>query len=173
MKLFFTLHSQNGEIQVEKTGPETYTVTLENETYTVHGAWLNEHRLNVLVNAESYDIGIESLNNGTYALHFYDGTIEVKLKEAHEQVPEEELETEIDSVVDIRAPMAGRVQSVTVRENDIVKADQPLCIIEAMKMQNEIRSPSKAIVEKVHIKEGDTVRPGQTILILRSLADEK
>ena len=55
------------------------------------------------------------------------------------------------------APMPGLLVSLLVKEGDIIEEEQPLAVIEAMKMENIIKSEKKAIVKKVNCKTGDSL----------------
>lgn len=57
----------------------------------------------------------------------------------------------------IKAPMPGKIIDVLVREGATVVRGEPLVILEAMKMQNEILSPVNGIVEKVSAKPNTNV----------------
>jgi pyruvate carboxylase subunit B len=58
---------------------------------------------------------------------------------------------------DVFPPMPGKIVDIRVKPGDKVKKGQPLLILEAMKMQNEIDSPMDAVVKEVLSKEGDSV----------------
>jgi acetyl/propionyl-CoA carboxylase alpha subunit len=64
----------------------------------------------------------------------------------------------------IKAPMPGTVLRVYVAPGDEVEAQQPLIVIEAMKMETVLASPYAATVHAVHASEGETVVDG-TVLI--------
>jgi biotin carboxyl carrier protein len=57
----------------------------------------------------------------------------------------------------VEAPMPGKILEVLIEENTQVKEGDPLLILEAMKMQNEISSPISGKIKKVFIKQNDTV----------------
>jgi glutaconyl-CoA/methylmalonyl-CoA decarboxylase subunit gamma len=57
----------------------------------------------------------------------------------------------------IKAPMPGKIIDVLVREGSVVQKGEPLVILEAMKMQNEILSPVNGLVEKVTAKPNTNV----------------
>jgi len=59
--------------------------------------------------------------------------------------------------VSVRAPMPGKLLDVLVREGAIVLRGEPLVILEAMKMQNEIQSPVNGTIIKVHAKANTNV----------------
>ena len=66
----------------------------------------------------------------------------------------------------IVSPMQGTVLSVTVADGDTVEADQVLCIVEAMKMENEVRAPHGGVVAQLSVAAGESVGAGQVICVL-------
>ncbi len=68
----------------------------------------------------------------------------------------------------IEAVMPGIVRRVGVKAGDAVAVGQPLLILEAMKMENEIRAESEGVVEKVLVADGQTVESGQVLVVLRA-----
>ncbi len=70
------------------------------------------------------------------------------------------------------APMNGTMVSVLVRAGDAVEKDQPLVIMEAMKMEHTIRAPEKGIVEAVFFAEGEMVDGGVELLSFTAEEEE-
>ena len=64
------------------------------------------------------------------------------------------------------SPMQGTVLSVAVAEGDVVVAGAVLCIVEAMKMENEIAAHRAGVVTELSIAEGEPVQNGQVICVL-------
>lgn len=67
----------------------------------------------------------------------------------------------------IRSPIPGKVVKVLVHPGDAAKAGQPVMVIEAMKMENELRAPRDGRVEKVTVREGQAVEAGETLVELQ------
>jgi len=65
-----------------------------------------------------------------------------------------------DAVV---SPMQGTVLSVAVAEGDAVEAGSVICIVEAMKMENEVRAHREGTVVGLSVAAGDAVGSGQAI----------
>jgi acetyl/propionyl-CoA carboxylase alpha subunit len=57
----------------------------------------------------------------------------------------------------IKAPIPGLITRIMVREGDDVQAGQPLLVLEAMKMENEIRAPHTGKVKTINVKSGQGV----------------
>jgi acetyl-CoA/propionyl-CoA carboxylase biotin carboxyl carrier protein len=64
------------------------------------------------------------------------------------------------------SPMQGTVLSVAVAEGDQVVAGTVLCIVEAMKMENEIAAHRAGVVTELSVAEGQPVQNGQVICVL-------
>ena len=67
----------------------------------------------------------------------------------------------------VAAPMQGTIVKVHVAAGDSVKTGDPICVLEAMKMENEVRAPAGGEVIDLRVQPGDTVTPGQVIAIVR------
>ncbi|MCM8771783.1 MAG: acetyl-CoA carboxylase biotin carboxyl carrier protein [Candidatus Omnitrophica bacterium] len=91
---------------------------------------------------------------------------------------------ELENIVYVKSPLVGtfyRAPSPTsppfVETGSIVKKGDPLCIIEAMKVMNEIKSEYDGIVKEILVENGKPVEYGQVLFILqiggRSSENEK
>jgi acetyl-CoA carboxylase biotin carboxyl carrier protein len=67
-----------------------------------------------------------------------------------------------------RAPAPNADQFVEI--GDIVKKGQTLCIIEAMKLMNEIESDADGVVTAIHVESGKPVEYGQKLFSIRTSA---
>jgi oxaloacetate decarboxylase alpha subunit len=79
--------------------------------------------------------------------------------------------------VQVESPMVGtfyRSPAPTdppfVQEGDVVAAGQTLCILEAMKLMNEVKSELEAVVRKIHVDNAQPVEFGQVLFDLEPLA---
>jgi acetyl-CoA/propionyl-CoA carboxylase biotin carboxyl carrier protein len=70
------------------------------------------------------------------------------------------------SVHTVVSPMQGTVLAVEVAEGDEVSPGQVICVVEAMKMENEITAHGGGVVGALAIAPGDPVRSGQVICVL-------
>jgi len=56
---------------------------------------------------------------------------------------------------------------VLVRSGDTVVARQPLVVVEAMKMENELRAGRDGAVTEVHAREGESVDRGALLVVIQ------
>lgn len=67
---------------------------------------------------------------------------------------------------DVKAPMPGTVLKVLVKAGDQVEANQPLVIMESMKMEMTLSAPAAALVQDVFCSEGKLVDMGTHLVKL-------
>ena len=64
------------------------------------------------------------------------------------------------------APMPGRIVRVLVAAGDQVAARQPVIVVEAMKMENELRSPKAGRVKSIAVSAGASVEAGRVLVVV-------
>lgn len=64
------------------------------------------------------------------------------------------------------APMPGTILKVLVNVGDQVSENQPLIVLEAMKMENDIPSVASGKVLAINVKQGDSVEAGQALIVV-------
>lgn len=62
------------------------------------------------------------------------------------------------------SPMAGKIVSVKVKKGDSVKIGEVVCILEAMKMENEVTATKTGKVQEVNVTEGSLVNEGDILV---------
>lgn len=63
------------------------------------------------------------------------------------------------------AGMPGKIVKIMVGVGDVVKAGQPILIMEAMKMENEMRATAEVKIKDILVKPADSVESGQTLVV--------
>ena len=91
-----------------------------------------------------------------------------------QEVASEETVTEVAITgTEIVSPMVGTFYGSAsptsepfIKEGDTVTEGQTICIVEAMKLMNEVKSTVNGKVKKILVKNGDAIKKGQTIAII-------
>lgn len=94
--------------------------------------------------------------------------VQVEAPKVENVVKEEEISgTKVDS------PMVGTFYAAPsptsdpfIKEGDKVSEGQTLCIVEAMKLMNEVKSPVSGTVKKILVKDATPIKKGQTLVII-------
>ena len=113
--------------------------------YLVNIIEKNQNQYEILVNGVSYPISIESPFSYKRRKYLAKNKEESKIEQIH-------------------APMPGKIVEYLVEENQIVKEGDPLLILEAMKMQNEIISNIHGKVNKINFQPEDTVMKDDVLI---------
>ncbi|MEK6154945.1 biotin/lipoyl-containing protein [Flavobacteriaceae bacterium 3-367] len=125
---------------VVKTAPQTYHIIKDNTSY--HGALVQAD-----FNAKKYRVKI---NNNTYEVVLLDSLDQLIKKMGFALASSKNI-----SVVD--APMPGLILDIHVSKGQTVRENDPLLILEAMKMENIITSPRDGVIKEVAVKKGEAV----------------
>lgn len=69
---------------------------------------------------------------------------------------------------EVLAPMPGVVVAIPVKPGDVVEAGQPVIVVEAMKMQNELGAEAAGVVVSIEVQVGSTVSGGDVLVRLEA-----
>lgn len=67
----------------------------------------------------------------------------------------------------LKAPIQGTVLKINVKPGQSVSAGEVMCVIEAMKLENDIVSDRDGVIGEVFVREKDTVDNGQELISFR------
>ncbi|RLG74880.1 MAG: hypothetical protein DRO23_05470 [Thermoprotei archaeon] len=131
---------------------------------------IDDNKVELLVNEKRYNVLLDRNSKIIYVNGTPLRLLITKAGEILTKLPHVSANTKNKSMTGgkpIIAPISGRIVSLKVKENDYVRKDDVVVIIESMKMLNEIRAPFEGIVLKVNVNEGDMVKKGQQLLVLK------
>ncbi|MCI6854626.1 MAG: pyruvate carboxylase [Firmicutes bacterium] len=72
-----------------------------------------------------------------------------------------------DNPMEIGANIPGNIIKVLVKEGEAVEANQPIAVIEAMKMETNILASAAGTVERIYVSEGQQVKAGEMVAKLK------
>ena len=124
--------SANQKKQPSASKSDAYTVKVNGKAYAV-----KFEGNKAVVNGKTYDVDVK------------------------EGIQEKSSTAQAGEGTEITSPMPGTVLKVLVSEGDSVEKNQPLFVIEAMKMETEIKSPVAGTVTAVNVSNGDKVESSQ------------
>lgn len=124
-------------------------------------------QLAITVGQKSYGVSIDGGRNHsdlTIAGYRY----AVDLEDERERAAAQAARQKQGKGGDLKSVMPGVVVQLLVAKGDTVAEGQPLLILEAMKMQNEIGAPAAGVVEQIHVEEGQAVGSGEKLLRIKA-----
>ncbi len=136
-------HKQDVKIFEDEEG---FTfIEFKNKKYLAEITDKSQNKYTVLLNGLSYSFTIESPIS--YRRRKY--------LEKHKEINKLEV---------VSAPMPGKIVELLVEPNSRVKEGEPILILEAMKMQNEIITQVSGKIQKIHVKAGDSVAKDEILM---------
>ncbi len=124
-------------------------------------------KFRVIVNGKEYVVEVEEIKESKKTKEalseaFSPPKVEVSREETLER--KDEGDSEGSKVV--KAPMAGIIVKILVREGQKVEKGEKLLIFEAMKMENELLSEFSGTVKEIKVREGENVETGQVLMVI-------
>lgn len=164
-KLYATVNSSKEPIVLERATPHTpWSIKGERPDLVRTGPG----QYSLVVNGRSHRVLVlkEDLENRTVRLRIGAHTYTVQLEDEQAHLMHElGLDKAAGAAVkEIKAPMPGLVLKLLVKEGEAVKKNDPVLILEAMKMENVIKSPGDGTVSKLHAAERTAVEKGQLLV---------
>lgn len=129
----------------------------------------------VTVNGERFLVVVEDLHQRPVIAHVEGSRFEVEIEadpvELGGKQTGEAAEPALHSIpagtsCEVTAPMPGDIIQVHVKAGQTVKAGDPLCVLDAMKMKNTIHAPQDGVVSEVAISAGQSVEYGTPLFRL-------
>ncbi|MGD2176990.1 MAG: biotin/lipoyl-binding protein, partial [Anaerolineae bacterium] len=119
----------------------------------------------VLVDGISHDVTVEgatvTVGEESYAMEVTGLSLGRATPAAVGLAVPAEVEAGAGAVVAI---MPGKITRVMVADGQDVQQGEAVCVLEAMKMENELRAERDGVVKVVHVKPGDDVEKGQVLV---------
>ena len=138
LKETIKIGKRNYEVKLKSDEKHGTYILWKNRKYPVEIIRSRQNKYEILFNDISYTFTVET----PFSLQ------RMKVLNSKKGKPEQEF---------VRAPMPGKIIDVLVREGATVLRGEPVVILEAMKMQNEILSPVNGVVVKVAARHNTNV----------------
>lgn len=140
----------------------------ENDIEALDVHQISEHQLHVLFQGESFvlDIKEADFHQKNYLIQRGSKPFEVAISNPLDALIAS-MGFSLDTVNDIQqisAPMPGLILDIHVEAGQEVNEDDPLLILEAMKMENVVASPRAGIIKEVLVKKGAAVDKSQVLI---------
>ena len=126
-------------------------------------------RFNVTVNGVTYDVVVEEVGGAPaapVAAPAIAPTAPVAAPAAPAAAPAPKA-SGAQGAVKVTAPMPGTIMKVNVSVGAAVKKGDVLCVLEAMKMENDICAPEDGTVASVNVQKGVSVNTDEVLVTLR------
>lgn len=169
IRYFVTLKGQERTVDLTEHEDGSLDIVLDGEPVNADLTPLTSSLHSVLLDGHSREMVLE--RDGAKVFVYLDG-------ERMETVVFDEVTRALAQVTgtagasgsaDVCAPMPGVVVGIPVSVGDEVEVGQPIVVVEAMKMQNELAAETAGVVVSIEVAQGDTVDGGDVLVRLEAL----
>lgn len=123
-------------------------------------------RFSVTVNGVAYDVTVEEIGGAAAPTPVAAPVAAPAPAAAPVAAPAPAAPAGPAGAVAVKAPLQGTVMKVLVKPGDKVTKGSPVCVIEALKMENDVPAPADGTVASVNVKSGDSVKTDEVLLTL-------
>lgn len=163
--------AQNAEsfnVKIEKIGRKSLNCVINGQPYEVLLSQSSGDVNKVIINGMTESIFVSATSGNNYCVHLKGLDFICSRKDELNDEKDYSTADAKNSELSYYSPMPGKLIKMNVKEGDAVEEGDVLCVVEAMKMENNIKAMTSAKVAKVFVNEGDKVDV-KTILIELSI----
>lgn len=124
--------------------------------------------ISLLLDGSSYLFTVSSNGGGEYRVGWSGGEALVEVEDERARILKKLLDPRSGAKArkNIRAPMPGLVVKLLVKVGDEVKKGDPLMVVEAMKMENEITAHTSGKITEIKVAEKQAVEKNELLMVI-------
>lgn len=115
-------------------------------------------RYNITVNGKAYDVAVEEIGGDAPAM--------AAAPAPAAAAPAPAAPAPVADGTKVTAPMPGTILDIKVAVGDTVAAGQAICVLEAMKMENDVNAPVAGKVLSINATKGSQIDTGAVIAVI-------
>lgn len=144
-----SLNGTTRDFEISHQSNGSYLLRIGKKTYRVNDVETQGNTMRIRVNGEA---------------------MEMKVLDEHDLLLEKMGMQKVADGQDqlIKAPMPGKILDILVEEGSEVNQGDPVAILEAMKMENELKSPAAGIVKQIFVDKNQTVEKNDSLIEIDS-----
>ena len=171
MTIEIAVNGRSRVVSVERVGsaPDRFRVAWGGVSRLVDANWLDSATLSlILVEAgpRSHEVRVEAGDPGELSVYVQGDEVRTTVNGRLVRFRAGGGDTGTDGARQVTAPMPGKVVRLLVEPGTEVAARQPVAVVEAMKMENELVAPRAGRVKIVSTEEGVSVEAGQVLVVI-------
>ncbi len=161
-----------------------YLTTINGKTYTID---INQDG-QITIDGKDHDVNFTTISEALYSAIIDHASLEALVEQRDGRfnvlISGEQYEVEVaderqqrllrssggfeaaQGDLSIRSPMPGLIVAVKVTEGQIIEKGDAVCVLESMKMENEIKAPRAGTVGRVYIAAGDRVEQNKVMITI-------
>lgn len=167
MKLQAELDNEKHEIEIKRDGDKV-VARVDDREYNLEASEV-EPNVYLLKNENKiYEVFVapQTDKNAPFNVKIKNQEFEINLFDPKRLRGSKSAEGQADGIAEIKTAMPGKLVRILVEVGAEIKLGEPVLVVEAMKMQNEMKSPKDGIVKEIRFEEGSTVNAGDVLAVI-------
>jgi biotin carboxyl carrier protein len=169
-ELLVTGAGREATITVDRAADGTWLVTVDGTPREVDARQIRPGTWSLMVDGQSYLVDLDPRKKGVHA-SIAASSIPAEATLTVEDAQTRRLRQSLSHGApargeEVRAPIAGKVVKILCAVGDEVAAHQPVAVLEAMKMENEIVAERGGKVTEIKKEAGQSVETGELLMVL-------
>ena len=167
MKLQAELNSEPHEVEIKRDGERVFA-RVDDREYELEASEVAPNVYLLKNENKIYEIFVapNSDRNAPYNVKTRNCEFEVTLYDQKKLRGTSAAGEQADGIVQIKTAMPGKLVRILVEQGAEIKKGEPVLVVEAMKMQNEMKSPKDGIIKEIRFEEGATVNAGEVLAVI-------
>jgi biotin carboxyl carrier protein len=159
MNFLFWLGQKEVKVSLEAAGDNVLRVSVGDRPYDVSAEFIGQEEILLNVDGRIFNVIVHS-NSLSHSVFVNGRLFRVEKRSALKILREDKGR---QKKRDVRISMPGRVVQVLAAPGDEVQEGQPILVLEAMKMQNEIKAPQAGQIARICFRAGDYVEASSVL----------
>ncbi len=167
MKLQAELNNEKHEIEIRREG-ERVSARIDDREYELEASEV-EPNVYLLKNENKiYEIFVspQANQNAPFEVKIKNRELEITLIDPKRLRGAGASGGGADGIAEIKTAMPGKLVRVLTEVGAEIRQGEPVLVVEAMKMQNEMKSPKDGTIKEIRFSEGATVNAGDVLAII-------
>ena len=167
MKLNAELNNENYEIEIKSEGEKVFA-RVDDREYELEASKVEQNVYLLKNDHKIYEVFVspKSDENAPYKVKIKNYDFEINLIDPKRLRGSKTADGQADGIAEIKTAMPGKLVRVLIEPGAEIKQGEPILVVEAMKMQNEMKSPKDGIVKEIRFAEGATVNAGDVLAVI-------
>lgn len=153
-------------VNLTEEGNGIFTVDIDGRVYQADFSVAGDAVYSIIVNGNSYAFDIDEKGDVFNILTDEGDNFEVEVLDEMKRLMKMRTTAGLEGRQVIEAQMPGYIWKILVEKGQEVEAGQPLMILVAMKMENEIKAPKAGVVQELYVTLDQTVATGDKLAVV-------
>lgn len=153
------------KVEILEDGP-IKKVAVNGKIYEVDYNVGGDSIYSIIIDHHSHGVQISPVSHSTYTIKNKGELYQIEVKDEMEKIHNSRGGTDSVGRQVVVAPMPGVLLKMYVKIGDEVKRGDPLCVLVAMKMENELRSVIDGVVKEIFVNENTKVGLNDRIMVV-------